>query len=73
MGYHFAIDYVKYPEKALERLQFELPKDMISGEYEIEIKLENKIAGSICFCTDAKSNDGWYTVANISINDAKVD
>ncbi len=126
MGYHFVIDYVKYPEKAeagdtlelkigidnvgvapmyhpsdllirlknekgeysfktdvditkwmpgktLERLYFELPKDILSGEYKLQMKIENKTAGSICFCTDAESCDDWYTVSNVLINDAKFD
>ena len=123
MGYHFMVDYVKFPEKANsgdnieikigfdnvgvapiynpalltvrlsgngeeyifptaakvndwlpgknpERIYIDLPENIKSGNYNIDINISNPVMGNIELCSDAASFDGWYRLAEISIGDS---
>lgn len=62
------IDITKWlPGKNVERVFLDVPKELPQGNYDIKIGIKDKDVGSIYFCTDAKENDGFYTVGNIKI------
>lgn len=63
------IDITKWlPGKSSERVELALPSDMRDGEYDIELGITGDIVGSVCFCTDAERNDGFYKVGKITVN-----
>lgn len=55
------------PGKCTENIKIELPENIISGEYDIEIGIYNDVVSGIYFCTDAMRNGNFYKVGKITI------
>ena len=55
------------PGKSVEKLNIQLPNNIHSGEYDVEIGVYDDINPVVYFCTDAVRNNSFYKVGKLNI------
>lgn len=56
-----------FPGKSKERFSINIPKDVVCGEYDVEIGIYNEEVPMIYFCTDAPRNGSCYKVGKLTV------
>ena len=55
------------PGKHVENIEFKLCDNIPKGEYDVDLFFETPTGQTVYFCTDAKRNNGCYTVGRLEI------
>lgn len=55
------------PGKHSEQIHIEIPADLKTGAYSIEVSIYNDLVKNVYFATDAAYQDGWYKLGEIKI------
>ncbi len=55
------------PGEHSEKIQIDIPKNVLAGEYKIELAAFNEVAEPICFATDAPADEEWFCLGEQKI------